>query len=267
MRWIVVTILFVLSAVVSVALLVLLQGAVPPQMERMPAELSGKMDFDALFAGITPEGLGRWHRRIVQPASRLAGSPGDVATSHLVEKEFRRLMGDENVIVQRYPVTIPVTKSCTIAGEDGAATDVTLLPFWPNMVRTCTTPPEGIVGTVIDAGRGRMVDLDGKDVRGNIVLVSMTPEMDWLDAAKSGVHSVHIIDDRIEHSLPRAAPRPCCFARAATRGRIGTRSFVFRAIFRVSSPPETSTLLSAVACEFAPASTGKFARRGTSTAY
>ena len=191
MRTVLVSIFCILAVAAGVAILICVQGAMPAQMARKPAKLSGDISFDALFSGITPEGMGRRHRRIVQPASRLAGSEGDVAASRFVEEELRRLMGDDNVIVQRYPVTIPVTRECTITHADGAEVPgVSLLPFWPNMVRTCTTPPDGIVGTVVDAGSGAMEDLDGKRIRGNIALVTLKRGMGWVDAVKLGATAV-----------------------------------------------------------------------------
>ena len=170
---------------VGAAVLFWVQDDIPIQAARQRLELSGAMDFDALFAGISEESVGRQHRAIVAPASRVSGSAGDLAVAQMAEDEFRRL-GME-VIVQRYAVTMPVTSRSTNSYEDGReVAGVSLLPFWPNVVRTCTTGPEGIVGKLVDVGTGAMEDLEGKDIRGNIALVRMTRRFDWLDAAKLG---------------------------------------------------------------------------------
>ena len=65
-----------------------------------------------------------------------------------------------------------------------------MTPLWPNLVRTCTTPPEGLVGQVIDGGDGRFSDLDGQVVRDRIVLLEMTPGHHWVTAAKLGAKAI-----------------------------------------------------------------------------
>ena len=167
-----------------------LQRFVPQRDAKPPVGLASAIDFDALFDAVTPDRVRRDHRHIVQAPSRMAGTEGDRAASQYVERAFRAL-GLE-VITQSYPVTIPVTKWCRIARIDPAAADpdadggVSLVPFWPNHVRTCTTGPAGITGLVIDGGDGGFAALEGKQVRGNILLLRMTPDDDWLPAAKLG---------------------------------------------------------------------------------
>ncbi|MAE67705.1 MAG: hypothetical protein CMJ18_25910 [Phycisphaeraceae bacterium] len=202
-------VLLLLAVAVGLLLLVAMQAAVPAREAQPRVALAGSIDFERLFEKIPGDQIRRIHQRIVQPPSRLAGTAGDLEASGYVEREFDK-MGLE-VLVQTYPVTAPVTHRSELTvlgppptdkfpGTFDAATAVTaasgerlgisIAPFWPNHVRTCTTGPDGIVGTVIDAGTGRLEDLDGKDIRGNIMLLRMTPDYDWLAAAKLGAAAI-----------------------------------------------------------------------------
>jgi len=85
MRWI---IPLVVAIAVALGLLACFQGAALTQEARPRVELSGAIDFEKLFAGITAETVGRTHRRIVRPATRLPGSDGDLEASRYVEEEY-----------------------------------------------------------------------------------------------------------------------------------------------------------------------------------
>lgn len=211
---------FLLAAMMLTAL----QWMVPQRAARPRLALDGSIDFNRLFDDVARDWIGQTHQAIVAPASRLAGTAGDRAAADLVEREFRRL--NLEVITQSYPVTVPVTKWCRIGvapdgspdGAAGASTDsfggVSLAPFWPNHVRTCTTGPQGITGRLIDGGAGRLGDLDGKTVAGNILLLRMTRNYDWLPAAKLGAAAILFrpSDDAIDYAhkslhFPASLPR------------------------------------------------------------
>ncbi|MDP7637957.1 MAG: M28 family peptidase, partial [Phycisphaerae bacterium] len=182
--------MLLLGLCLGLFLLFIGQWTTPGQEKLLRPELAGSINFDKLFSGITVESVGRTHRRIVQFPSRLAGTAGDLEVAADVEQEFRRLKMDD-VLVQRYPVTVPVTKWCRLSDKDGGElAGVSLVPFWPNHVRTCTTGPEGIVGRVIDVGTGTLEELDGKSIRNNIALARMTPGFAWLAAAKLGAKAI-----------------------------------------------------------------------------
>ena len=184
------SIFIVLIALAASALvLVRFQESIRMQPAQARPELAGSFDFAAFFETISPVEIERWHERLTAFPSRLPGTEGDLAASRMAEAHFREL-GME-VLVQRFPVTIPVTRRCALQDADGTSIDsVALLPFWPNIIRTCTTPPEGITAEVVDGGTGSIEDLDGKAVEGNILLLKMTPSMEWLDAAKLGAAAI-----------------------------------------------------------------------------
>ena len=189
MRFALSLLLVAISTALSTLLLVLYLNRAEPQSPRLPSDLAKAIDFDALFESIGQAEIARLHQRIVSPGSRLSGTAGEREISLWVEAEFRRL-GLE-VVLQRFPVTVPITRWCEISLEDGTeVSNVHITPFWPNLVRTCTTPPPGIVGTVIDVGSGVMEDLEGLDVSGNIALVTMRGGFGWLDTAKLGAAAI-----------------------------------------------------------------------------
>ncbi|MAE66099.1 MAG: hypothetical protein CMJ18_17650, partial [Phycisphaeraceae bacterium] len=185
-RWIVPICGLLLAAV----MFTVLQRLVPQRDAKPRVGLARTIDFGTLFDAITPDRIRRTHERIVAAPSRMAGTEGDRAASQHVERALREL-GLE-VVTQSFPVTVPVTKWCRIAVVDAAPGDpdptggVSLVPFWPNHVRTCTTVPAGVAGRLIDAGDGSFAALEGKQVAGNVLLLRMTPDYDWLPAAKLG---------------------------------------------------------------------------------
>ena len=182
--------ILILSAVVSVGLLVGTQADISVVMATAgQRELSGRINFQALFGSIKTGELATIHAKVTEAPSRLAGTSSEREVSKFVENEFHRL-GLETVI-QSYPVTIPVTRWCRITDvHNQQLPGISITPFWPNFVRTCTTPAEGIIGQVVDVGGGSLAELDGKQIEGNIALVTMGQGVGWLDAAKLGATAI-----------------------------------------------------------------------------
>ena len=80
------------------------------------------------------------------PSSRVVGSDGYYAAVKYVQQQVESL---PNVELRRheFALTVPVTRSATLALPDGAIEPV--YPFWPALVRVCSTPPEGIKGRLV----------------------------------------------------------------------------------------------------------------------
>ena len=160
--------LIILAISIAVTLLLALwsQQEIPVQTTEMRAALTQKIEFGTLFGAIRQDEIQEVHDRVVKDASRLSGTQAESELSKWVEEEFNRL-GLE-VVIQSFPVTVPVTRKCQITLEGGSTLarlnpgePVEIHPFWPNLVRTCTTPPEGIVAKVLDVGAGSLEDLEG----------------------------------------------------------------------------------------------------------
>ena len=109
--------LVALATAASVAMLAWFDVQMPMPAARPRLELSVRIDYPRLFADLSPEGIGRTHRRLVESSSRLAGTAGDLAASRFIEAEFRNL-GLE-VVVQPFPVTVPVTRWSRLLDAEG----------------------------------------------------------------------------------------------------------------------------------------------------
>ncbi|MAE65342.1 MAG: hypothetical protein CMJ18_13810 [Phycisphaeraceae bacterium] len=181
--------LLAVSLVLSLLLLARLNRFMPVQRAMPVGQLAGSIDFNDVYGSITEDSVGAAHRRIVAAPTRLSGSPGEAEVSRWIERQFAKLELD--ILIQEFPVTVPVTKWCALLDADGApVAGITIEPAWPNLVRTCTTPPEGLTAEVIDAGLGTLADLEGRDVEGKIALIRMGTRYEWLDAARLGAVAI-----------------------------------------------------------------------------
>lgn len=179
----------VLGALVAAAMLLWAQVRIPFQPMPPLGAAAESIDFEAMFGAVDASTLSRLHGSIVSAPARLTGGPAERALAEDVARRFED--AGCAVILQHYPVTVPVTRWCRLVGVDGAAQPgIELSPLWPNLVRTCTVDPDGLTGEVVDAGTGTMDDLQGVDVAGRIALVRMAPGFGWMDAARLGAAAI-----------------------------------------------------------------------------
>jgi len=125
-------------------------------------------------------------RSFASADSRLSGHAG---AAHAFERIRRELAaaGLGRVTVQEFPVAVPTGETAHLAmgGVDEPVT-VPLHPLWPNLARTCMTPPGGLRGTLVDAGGGTEADLQGKDLNGAIVVMDWDCDLEWLSVPEFG---------------------------------------------------------------------------------
>ncbi len=189
-----------ISAAITILVAFWGQDGVPAKQARARGELAKTIDFNALYESITQKELQRLHAEVVKETSRLSGTPREQAVSKWVEEEFKRL--GLRVLIQSYPVTVPITKYSRIIDKNGdELPHISISPMWPNLVRTCTTKPGGITGPVIDVGGGTLEELDGLNIRNKIALVTMQHGFEWLDTAKLGASAI----------LFRSSPDPLAY--------------------------------------------------------
>lgn len=131
--------------------------------------------------------------------TRIVGSPGNAKTADYIVGELRRAGIDPDKIErQRFQTITP-----TVGEEFGKTPDieaagitlpdgrrVPIYPLWPNLVRTCRTPPEGIKGRLIDGGSGSLADLSGKDINGAFVIVDWNCDRKWQNVPELGGRAV-----------------------------------------------------------------------------
>ena len=121
--------------------------------------------------------------------SRLTGSTGaERAAEHILG--VMRELGAETEIYE-FPTPVPRTEDCRLVGR-GPAGDITvpMQPLWPNLARTCQTPPEGLEGPLIDVGRGTEADLEGKRIRDAVVVMDWNTNLEWLAIPEFGARAV-----------------------------------------------------------------------------
>ncbi|HIE09866.1 MAG TPA: M28 family peptidase, partial [Armatimonadetes bacterium] len=157
------------------------------------------LDYKRLLRPVTKEGLKRTVEFMASLGSRVAGYPGNYEASRYVERKFREA-GLRNVRRERFKVVVPFEKFAYIELSPEEAKRVGLPPrvrihaLWPNLVRTCTTPPQGIRGPLIYAGYGSLEEFNHKPVEGSIALLEFNCGSNWYNAPLLGVKAVLFIE-------------------------------------------------------------------------
>ena len=123
--------------------------------------------------------------------SRMAGYAGDRLAADFVEGALREA-GVADVQREGFEVVVPVDHGATLEflpeGES-----IELVALWPNLVRTATTPPEGIEGPLFYGGQGEFADFDGHQVEGGVLLLDFNTWNNWENAASLGARAIIFI--------------------------------------------------------------------------
>lgn len=142
--------------------------------------------------------------------SRLAGSDADRRTGEYFVSEVGKL-GGQNVRAETFNVTVPDPKSTGTLTFGGVRQ--TLMPLWPNLVRTSTCD---VAGPLLYVGLGTDGDLKGKDIKGSIVVMEFNSGNRWRNAARLGAKAIVFVSpdvpDRSEaekkfSGVPLSVPR------------------------------------------------------------
>jgi len=117
---------------------------------------------------------------------RLAGSDPGLAAGAYIEKRLRQL-GIQEV----YPLDMPVWQTRTVRCElrVGERT-VRLRPLRPNVVIPPVTPPDGLTGPLLYAGKGTFAEYRNRKVAGAIVVLDYESYDNWERAFALGAHAV-----------------------------------------------------------------------------
>lgn len=157
-----------------------------------PIAAQGSQRYRQLVSEIDEQALKETVYDLSSMGSRVVGYPGERQAAEYVRQRFLRL-GLDKVEEQLFPVTVPVDK--------GASLDIPALgrhyrlhPLYPNLVRTSQTPPDGLKGPLIYAGRGRLHQFNGKNVDGSIALMEFGGGSDWFNAVFLGARAVIFIE-------------------------------------------------------------------------
>ncbi|MHC4714669.1 MAG: protease-associated domain-containing protein, partial [Planctomycetota bacterium] len=130
-------------------------------------------------------------RTIASFGSRQTGQDGCDLTARYI-RDYLAEAGLENVTLSTAPVTAPVAGEASLALASGR--EVEVFPMLPNGVQPCATPPDGIRGSLVYIGTGKLDDLNGKDLSGAIVLMDYNSGGNWMVAMEFGALAAVFIE-------------------------------------------------------------------------
>lgn len=156
-------------------------------------------DYEAVATTVDAAALRKRLDELSSVGSRVSGYPGAAEAARQIAAAFEAI-GLEDVHEEAFRVAVPMDRGATLQVE-GSAAPIQLHCLWPNLVRTPTTPTEGIRGQVVNAGKARPMDFNGKPIEGSIVLLDFNCQTDWLNAFLLGAKAVIFVE-------PKEAQRP-----------------------------------------------------------
>ncbi|MFH1009377.1 MAG: FtsX-like permease family protein [Candidatus Latescibacterota bacterium] len=121
--------------------------------------------------------------------SRVVGYPGCDEAYELVRSRFEEI-GLEDITTETFEVAVPVDKGAQLTLLDDAPQTVPLYALWPSGVRTPTLPSEGIEGSLVYGGRGTFAELDGKPMKGSVVVLSFDCGQNFINPRMLGAQAV-----------------------------------------------------------------------------
>ncbi|MCK5803315.1 MAG: hypothetical protein KAI66_10805, partial [Lentisphaeria bacterium] len=194
---------------------------IKPREAILPNPYSETPDYEAVNRDITATVLREDLETYTAFGSRFSGAEGFDKTAEHLEKRFREM--GYRVLFQDHEVVVPKTKFCHLLDEDGKPIpDFEIHPYYPNRLRTATTPPEGITGTVVFKG-----DPDGEDkiealdaAAGNIMLLRIRER--FQDYANFGARAIlYFLDEDHE-------PKPGFYRRRDSHASINVPVFFIK---------------------------------------
>ena len=142
---------------------------------------------------ISADSLHRHLRQFTAHSSRVTGYEGAEKAADYIEAEFRRL-GLDQVRAETFQLSVPIDKGGRIQVA-ASGREFPIYGLWPNHVRTPSLPTEGIEGHLIDAGRGRLADLNGKRVADSITLIAFDSDANYVHARMLGARAILFYDE------------------------------------------------------------------------
>ncbi len=169
-------------------------GIQPSKPELRPVIVSERdREIKEIAESITASHLRETVGALSSLGSRVPGYPGHRQAFEHIKREFEQI-GLQGITVENAEVTVPVDKGASLVlaltGEE-----IRLFGLWPNHVRTPSLPEEGASGTLIYGGRGSFKELNGKPVKGGIVLMEFDSDQSYLNPRMLGAAAVVFYDN------------------------------------------------------------------------
>ena len=114
--------------------------------------------------------------------SRMPGSKGHQQSVDYIERIFKEA-GLKNVTKEEFFSVVPVEKGSFIEFKNKR---IPIFCLWPNLVRSSSLPSEGISGKLIYGKDGNLENLEGKDIKDNIIVLDFGCGSNWLNLAMLG---------------------------------------------------------------------------------
>ncbi|MBD3176003.1 MAG: M28 family peptidase, partial [Armatimonadia bacterium] len=149
--------------------------------------------YEEIGEQIDVERMERGIRDLASLGSRVSGTPGNLIAGTWVVDQFRSI-GLEDVRIEEFEVTVPVDHGTWV---DLNGEEIRVYPLWPNLVRTCSVPTEGIGAALVDGGSGSLHDLSGRVIDSSIVLMDWTDDASWFNAPLLGARAVIFIEPEL----------------------------------------------------------------------
>ena len=174
-------------AAVFISSFALLPLAFSPAYAQSPSASNNNAEVAAIASRLSPD-----IAALTRFPSRVPGTASYAQAANYVEKRMRDI-GLQNVAVDEYEVTAPVTKSGRATLNIGGR-ELSVFPIYPNGVAPSSLPKAGLNAPMIYAGQGRAVDFNGKTVTGAIVVLDFNSGMNWITAADLGARAIVFLD-------------------------------------------------------------------------
>jgi hypothetical protein len=172
-----------------------------PRDANLATTYSETPDYARISSTITGTALQKDLESYSAHGSRFTGSEGFYRTEEQVLARFREL--GCRILFQEHDVVVPKTRFCRLLGEDGQPVPgIEIHPYYPNRLRTATTPVGGITGTVVFKGSPAEDDKIPalNQCEGNIILLRVQER--FQDYANFGARAVLYFQD--EGNNPKA---------------------------------------------------------------
>ena len=122
--------------------------------------------------------------------SRVTGYPGSFKAANYIADVFKD--AGLEVIRQKYTIPVPLDEGSYIIAN---GSKISAYAVWPNYVQTCYTPPlMKVEGPLVYGGYGTLSELNGRNIKGSIVILEFNSKSNWINVAKLGAKAVIFIE-------------------------------------------------------------------------
>ncbi|MDR3709788.1 MAG: M28 family peptidase [Capsulimonadaceae bacterium] len=164
-----------------------------------PAPVAAKLDaytqnaqaqYRLLAKDVDARGLSSTITYLSALGSRVVGYPGNDKARDYVASRLGALLAPAGgaVRTEQFDATVPVDDNRSTIKVNGQSYRIN--PLWPNLVRTSTLPIGGIKGSLIYGGQGDLINFNGKQVAGSVVLMDFNSGTKWLNPARLGAKAI-----------------------------------------------------------------------------